>query len=146
MRTSSGSPIIIIVGRIVAPFIQLFALYVIFHGHYSPGGGFQGGAMLAASVVLIRLCVDDDVAQLQYKRAFGTPMGMVGAFVYVGTGLVAMVLGGAFLDYGHLPLGGSVPSIRGMGILFVEIGIGLGVMSTLIAIFDDLLHASDREG
>jgi multicomponent Na+:H+ antiporter subunit B len=145
MKQSPGSPIIIIVGRIVAPFIQLFALYVIFHGHYSPGGGFQGGAMLAASVLLIRLCVDDDIAQLQFKRSLGTPLGMVGAMVYVGTGLLAMLLGGMFLDYGFLPLPFPVPEVRALGILFVELGIGLGVMSTLIAIFDDLMNAGDHD-
>lgn len=42
MITSSDDIIIKTTARIFAPFIQLFALYVIMHGHYSPGGGFQG--------------------------------------------------------------------------------------------------------
>ena len=39
--------------RFLIPFIQLFGLYVIAHGHGSPGGGFQGGCILAASFILI---------------------------------------------------------------------------------------------
>ena len=39
--------------RLVVPFVQLFALYVIAHGHHSPGGGFQGGAILASAVLLV---------------------------------------------------------------------------------------------
>jgi multicomponent Na+:H+ antiporter subunit B len=37
--------------RILIPFIQLFGLYVIAHGHHSPGGGFQGGVILGASII-----------------------------------------------------------------------------------------------
>ena len=51
--------------RIMVPFMQLFALYVISHGHYSPGGGFQGGVNLAASIIL--LCISFDLKHvLQY--------------------------------------------------------------------------------
>ena len=32
--------------------LQLFAIYVVAHGHYSPGGGFQGGVLLGASLIL----------------------------------------------------------------------------------------------
>ena len=39
------------VARVIVPFIQIFALYVIIHGHYGPGGGFQGGVILAASLL-----------------------------------------------------------------------------------------------
>ena len=41
--------------RLMVPFIQLFGLYVIAHGHYSPGGGFQGGVALGASFILYAL-------------------------------------------------------------------------------------------
>ncbi|MCD6353223.1 MAG: MnhB domain-containing protein, partial [Proteobacteria bacterium] len=49
-----GTDIIIkTIARIFIPFIQLYALYVIMHGHHSPGGGFQGGVILAASLILL---------------------------------------------------------------------------------------------
>ena len=38
--------------RMIVPFSMIFALYVIAHGHHSPGGGFQGGVILGASVIL----------------------------------------------------------------------------------------------
>ena len=41
--------------RMVIPVIQIFALYVVAHGHHSPGGGFQGGVMLGASFILFAL-------------------------------------------------------------------------------------------
>ncbi|MDO9229670.1 MAG: MnhB domain-containing protein, partial [Syntrophales bacterium] len=65
--------IILMVSRVVSPFIMLFALYVIFHGHYSPGGGFQGGTIMAASLLLMRLAAGREIAQLQFKTILGTP-------------------------------------------------------------------------
>jgi len=140
MTRKDDNPIISLVSRSVSPFIMLYALYVIFHGHYSPGGGFQGGTMLAAAVLLVRLAAGSEVSQLQFKKSWGTPLGSIGVLIYFSTGLVAMLLGGNFLDYQFLPLGGHADAIRGWGILFVEIGVGLAVMGILVAIYDDLLE------
>lgn len=140
MTRKDDNPIVSLVSRVVSPFIMLYALYVIFHGHYSPGGGFQGGTMLAAAVLLVRLAAGGKVAQLQFKTSWGTALGSIGVLIYFGTGLVAMLLGGNFLDYEFLPLGGHADAIRGWGILFVEIGVGVAVMGILVAIYDDLLE------
>lgn len=134
--------IIMLVSRVVSPFIMLFALYVIFHGHYSPGGGFQGGTMLAASVILIRLAAGSELAQKQFSKDWATPLGSVGVLIYWGTGFVAMLCGGRFLDYAFLPVTGAAPHHRMLGILFIEIGVGLAVMGILTAIYDDLLEGN----
>lgn len=141
MRRYKPNPILIAVGSAVSPFIMLFGLYVIFHGHYSPGGGFQGGTLLAASLLLIRLTSGFDIAQLQFKRVLGTPLGSIGVLIYFGTGLLAMVSGGEFLNYAFLPFAGFTGAgLRSLGILMVEIGVGLAVMAILVAIYDDLLE------
>ncbi|MDZ7690581.1 MAG: MnhB domain-containing protein [Balneolaceae bacterium] len=46
MTNKEHSPIILYGARILSPYIMVFGFYVIFHGHYSPGGGFQGGTLL----------------------------------------------------------------------------------------------------
>ncbi|MBE0607316.1 MAG: sodium:proton antiporter [Deltaproteobacteria bacterium] len=141
MRKYKFNPIILTVSGVVSPFIMLFGLYVIFHGHYSPGGGFQGGTLLAAALLLIRLAAGFDIAQLQFKRILGTPLGSIGVLIYFGTGFLAMISGGEFLDYGFLPFGGLTGGgLRSLGILMVEIGVGLAVMAILVAIYDDLLE------
>ncbi len=140
MTRKEDNPIICLVSRVVSPFIMIFALYVIFHGHYSPGGGFQGGTMLAAAVLLVRLGAGSKIGELQFKKSWGTPLGSAGVLIYFGTGLVAMLLGGNFLDYEFLPLGGHADAVRGWGILFVEIGVGVAVMGILVAIYDDLME------
>ena len=129
------------VSRVVSPFIMLFALYIIFHGHYSPGGGFQGGTIMAASLLLMRLAAGRDIAQLQFKSILGTPLGSIGVLIYFGTGFAAMLFGGEFLNYHFLPFAGfTAPGLRSLGILMVEIGVGLAVMAILVAIYDDLLE------
>ncbi len=141
MLTYKYNPILSLVSRVVSPYIMLFALYVIFHGHYSPGGGFQGGTLLAAAIMLIRLSAGRDLAQLQFKSILGTPLGCIGVLIYFGTGFLAMLSGGEFLNYGFLPFSGfTAAELRSLGILMVEIGVGLAVMAILVAIYDDLLE------
>ncbi|PKM70436.1 MAG: sodium:proton antiporter, partial [Firmicutes bacterium HGW-Firmicutes-18] len=41
--------------KIVTPFIQLYGIFIILHGHISPGGGFAGGAIIGASLILYTL-------------------------------------------------------------------------------------------
>src|SRR4030042_5468491 len=135
------NPIILLVSRVVSPFIMIFALYVIFHGHYSPGGGFQGGTMFAAALLWILLAAGFDIAQLQFKKILGTPLGSVGVLIYFGTGFLAMLSGGEFLNYHFLPFAGfKADELRSLGILMVEIGVGLAVLAILGAIYDDLME------
>lgn len=47
------SRIVKTVSRTIIPFIFLFGIYIIIHGHLSPGGGFQGGVIMAMGVILI---------------------------------------------------------------------------------------------
>lgn len=141
MGKQSDSPIVVIVSRVISPFIQLFALYVIFHGHYSPGGGFQGGAMLAASLLLMRLSVGSEIAQLQFSKTISTPLAAIGVLIFAGVGLIALVMGGNFLEYKFLPLSGMTDAaLRSFGILLVEAGVGIGVMATVVSLYDDLLE------
>lgn len=139
MKKHDDNPITYLISSFVAPFIMLFALYIIFHGHYSPGGGFQGGTMLAAAVLLIRLACGHMPGQLQFPEKLATPLGSLGVLIYFGTGLAALLMGGRFLDYAFLPLAHSASHRRSFGILLVEIGVGLAVMAILVAIFDDLI-------
>lgn len=124
---------------LLIPFIQLFALYVIIHGHYGPGGGFQGGVLLAVSIILQRLYLGTRIAYQKFSPKLALALGAIGMLIFFLAGIVPMMFGGAFLDYGSLPLfwiHGA--ELRAVGILIVEIGIGLAVFGTLVLIFDSL--------
>jgi len=122
--------------RLLVPFIQIYALYVIMHGHYSPGGGFQGGVILGASFILLMVAygLEEIRRRLSWKTL--TILACSGLFLYSGIGALALLMGGNFLDYGRLPLPlASIAKIRAMGILGIEIGVGLAVMAIMISIF-----------
>jgi len=127
-----------VVTRVMIPLVILFALYVVFHGHYSPGGGFQGGALIAGAVLLGRVVIGRTRSESMFPVGVGRTLGTVGLALYTGIGALTLALGGSFLQYDHLPLGTSVVWARYWGILGVELGVALAVMGTLVSIFDDL--------
>ena len=144
MRRQFESPIVLLGARLLSPYIMVFGWYVIFFGHYSPGGGFQGGALLAASILLMRVASGRRISRLQIQEFATTPLAVVGVLIYFATGLTAMIMGGYFLDYGHLPFPGMEPDmLRYYGILIIEVGIGLAVMAILVMIFDNMVKGED---
>lgn len=135
MIQKQQSIIIQTLSRLLIPFIQLFALYVIMHGHSSPGGGFQGGVILAASFILLSIAYGVDEIKRRFPIKTLTIMTSAGVFIYGAVGIVCLALGANFLDYGILP----VVEPRGMGMLGIEIGVGITVMAVMVSIFHDLL-------
>ena len=129
--------------RIVLPLIQVFALYVIAHGHHSPGGGFQGGVILGATAILFALSYDLRRTVRIFSERQSALIAIGGVFLYAGTGLLCLILGMAFLDYGALAplLGVSKTVARSHGILIVEVGVGMAVMAIMIWIYCNLSSA-----
>ena len=122
--------------RFMVPFMQLFALYVIAHGHYSPGGGFQGGVILGASLILLAISFDLKFLLQQWSEKTLMLLVAAGVFLYAAVGLACMFMGGDYLDYGFLDsiLPGEKDMARSHGILLVEIGVGITVMFSMIVI------------
>lgn len=119
--------------KVLAPFIVTFALYVHFHGDYSPGGGFQAGVILAAAFVLLTLVYGLEPVQRVLPPWFVQSCAALGVLVYAGTGLVTMALGGNYLGYGvlaHDPEHG-----QHYGILLVEAGVLITVFGVMVTIF-----------
>ncbi len=125
--------VIRVIAKLLIPFILLFGLYVQFHGDFGPGGGFQAGVIFAVAFVLYALVYGLDNARRiipdRYIRA-GIALGVL---IFAGTGVVAMFLGGNYLDYSVLAH--DPPHGQHLGIFVVEFGVGLTVASVMVAIF-----------
>lgn len=121
--------------RVLTPLAQLFALYVLAFGHYSPGGGFQAGVILGATYVLLALALGRDTLDRKVNQPVCVALGAAGVLLYVLTGVAGMAGGGTFLDYSRLPLPVTPVRARYFGILFIETGVTLGVAATLIILF-----------
>ncbi len=122
-----------LVGRTVIPFILLFGFYVQFHGDFGPGGGFQAGALIAAAIILYALIEGTDSALTVIPSWLLTGMVSGGALLYGGVGIAGMLMGGNFLDYSVL----SSDPVAGqhLGILLIELGVGITVTGVLLSIF-----------
>ena len=130
--------IVRIVTKLLIPYILLFGLYVQFHGDFGPGGGFQAGVIFAAGLILYGLVFGLEAIQRVAPPAVMERLTALGVLIYGGTGVLTMILGGQFLDYttlehsfGH----GILPSGQHLGILLVEMGVGITVTSAMTMIF-----------
>ncbi len=122
------------VTRILIPFIQLYGFYVIMHGESGPGGGFQGGVILGASIILYAIVFGIDQGRKIISEKLSDTLNSVGVLIYAGIGLICVLFGGKYLEYNILPLG-SAHLASDMGILGIEIGVGITVASVMITIF-----------
>ena len=126
--------------RLMVPFAQLFGLYVIVHGHYSPGGGFQGGVILGAAFIMLALAFDMETSQQYMTIRVNAVFNNLGAAIFVGVGALCAIFGGLFLDYSALdkliPMGPV--EWRSFGIFLVEVGVGFTVMSIMVLLYWNL--------
>lgn len=122
-----------VIAKILIPFILVFALYVQFHGDFGPGGGFQAGVIFASAFIVYGLIYGSDalrqIAPPDTVRIFIA----LGVLLYAGVGVVSMFKGGNFLDYSAL----SHDAVHGqhMGILLIELGVGITVAAAMLTIF-----------
>jgi multicomponent Na+:H+ antiporter subunit B len=122
-----------VVAKLLIPFIMLFALYVQFHGDFGPGGGFQAGVIFASAFILYALVFGVDTARRVVPDWLVRTGIAVGGLIYGGTGVVSLLRGANYLDYSALeanPVAG-----QHLGIMVVEIGVGITVTSVMTAIF-----------
>jgi len=129
--------------RLIIPFIQIFTLYVIAHGHHSPGGGFQGGVILGASFIVLAISHNLRTSIKRISEKITVLICTLGVFLYAGTGGLCLLLGYNFLDYSALSqiLGVDPVTARSHGILIVEIGVGMAVMAAMISLYYNLSSA-----
>lgn len=133
--------------RLIAPFILIFALYVIAHGHHSPGGGFQGGVILGAAIILLAITFDLRAAIGKMAEKTAALFSATGVLIYAGTGALCLLLSANFLDYSALAalFGVDPATARSHGILIVEIGVGITVMAVMVWIYYNLSSAGEHD-
>jgi multicomponent Na+:H+ antiporter subunit B len=106
-----------------------------------PGGGFQGGVILASSFVLYIIAFGVTGARKRLPESWNTALQSLGVYIYAGVGLLCIIasLGAVqYLNYGWLPLPVFFEERRALGMDLVEIGIGITVMATMTSLFFDL--------
>jgi len=122
-----------IVTKMMIPYILLFAFYVQFHGDFGPGGGFQAGVIFAAAIFLYTMLFGMSTARRVINQSFIQMLAATGVLLYGSVGVVSLLNGKEFFDYSAL----SADPVVGqhLGILLIELGVGITVASIMIIIF-----------
>ena len=122
-----------IAAKIMIPFILLFAFYVQFHGDFGPGGGFQAGVIFASAILLYAMLFGMSTARRVINQSLIQIIAATGVLLYGSVGVVSLLNGKEFFDYSAL----SADPVAGqhLGILLIELGVGLTVASVMIIIF-----------
>jgi multicomponent Na+:H+ antiporter subunit B len=134
------------VTRLTVGLILLFGIYIVLHGHLSPGGGFAGGVIIALSFIHLMLAFGKDVAATKISKKLASHLESVGALMFLSIAILGFLGGSFFLNIFNkgkpfdLFSAGTIP--------FSNIAIGLKVGVGLFAIFLALviLEGADRQG
>ena len=130
-----------VITKLMVGFIILFALYVQFHGDYSPGGGFQAGVIFAAAFILYGMVMGLENVQRVLPPWVTHKLMALGVVIYTLVGVYSFFVGYNFLDYGAL-----VPAHpehgQHYGILLVEFGVGVTVAGVVISIYYAFVNRS----
>ncbi len=133
-----------VIGRLLIPFILLFALYVQFHGDFGPGGGFQAGVIFAASIIFYALIHGVACARRIVPDWLVETMVASGVLIFAGVGLAGLLFGGNYLDYfvlDHNPIHG-----QHRGIFWIEEGVAITVSGVMLKAYYMFASRSGAEG
>jgi multicomponent Na+:H+ antiporter subunit B len=131
---------------LIAPTV-LFGIYVVTHGQITPGGGFQGGVILASAPLLLYLCAEYGRLRRALPQRLVEISEAIGASAYIFVGGVCVAAGGLFLQ-NTFPLGQSGSVTGGGTVPFIDLGVGLevsgGLSLALLVYLEELVEAKEQ--
>lgn len=146
MREPFGGLILNIAFRMLVPFTIVYGIYVLCLGEFSPGGGFQAGALLSVGVLLSRMIMGEN-AKFNVSGKTSVVLAGVGTFLYTFTGWLTLFGGGRFLEYDFMPIHMEpAHEMHAMVIFLIEIGVAVCVMMTIINLMDAIIKRGDEDG
>ncbi len=106
------------------PLLVLFGIYIFVHGHLSPGGGFQGGVVIASAILLLILALSDR----KLNHTFLKTLEALSGAAYIAVGFLGIWLASGFLDPRFLPSGefGQLFSAGAIPVIYSLIGLKVG--------------------
>lgn len=147
MKQPFGGLILNVAFRMLVPFTIVYGVYVLCLGEFSPGGGFQAGALLSVGVLLSRLILGEK-AKFNVSGSTSVVLAGIGTFIYAFTGWLTL-FGGAeyFLDYNYMPVHLEPRhEMHALGIFLIEIGVAVCVMMTIINLLDAIIKRGENDG
>jgi multicomponent Na+:H+ antiporter subunit B len=119
--------------RLTVGLILLFGIYIVLHGHLSPGGGFAGGVIIALSFVHLMLAFGREVALTKINKNLAAILESAGGLLFLSIALIGFLAGSFFLNF--LAKGTPFKLFSAGTIVLSNIAISLKVGVGLLAIF-----------
>ena len=110
--------------ELLLPMVILFGVYVFMNGHLSPGGGFQGGAIIASGTMFMLLALPES----HISRLMIAVTESLSGFSYVVIGVLGVIFAGGFLDNRFMDLGtyGDLFSAGAIPLIYTFVGLKVG--------------------
>jgi energy-converting hydrogenase B subunit I len=137
------------IANISFPFILIYGLYVIAHGHLTPGGGFQGGAVVASGLVLMLIAYNAEWVEKRIKESNLSVFESLGALGFIILAFLGIYFGGMFFTnflagtdfiFGMIPVNGAANINTGGTLPLMNFAVGLKVIAGLFAIVFIMAH------
>ena len=127
---------------LMSPLVFLFGVFIFIHGHLSPGGGFQGGAVIAVAFLLGFLSRPES----RGSRGLLHMVESLSGLTYLAIGLLGLYVAGGFLDNRILPVGipGQLFSAGAIPVIYSLIGLKVG--AELAGLLSGLRHPRKERG
>ncbi len=154
---SGMSKIVKTISSITFPLITIYGLYVIAHGHLTPGGGFQGGAIVASGCAMMLVSYGSIWIVSRVKEKNLSILESLGAVCFILLALLGLGFGAVFFNnflvgtnslFGVVPAAGSgLADINTGGVIpLMNFAVGLKVIAGLFGIVLVMAHASRTKG
>jgi multicomponent Na+:H+ antiporter subunit B len=140
-KVRKTSEILETASKVITPVIFLFGVYVFLNGHLTPGGGFQGGAIIASGLVLMLLANPGK----KVNHTVISVVESVSGISFIILGIIGIFLAGGFLDNDFISLGEFGQLISAGAIPVIYIFIGLKVGSELSGIVSNLQETQKEQ-
>lgn len=124
--------------RLTVGLILLYGIYIVLHGHLSPGGGFAGGVIIALSFIHLMLAFGRELALKKISQAAASLLESLGALMFLSIALLGFTGGYFFFNF-FLHKGRAFDLFSAGIIPLCNIAICLKVGAGLFAIFAALI-------
>lgn len=155
MKSEGMSPIVKTIAGLLFPMILIFSFYVIMHGHLTPGGGFQGGAIGASAVVMLIVAFGAKKIHDMVSEEGISSFESIGALMFIIIAILGLFMATTFLSnflvgdtiFGEIPKWGSNAGILNSGgvLPLLNIAVGMKVIGGLSAVVLAMALASKEE-
>jgi multicomponent Na+:H+ antiporter subunit B len=128
------------VTQMICGIIFLWGIYIVVHGHLTPGGGFAGGVIIAGSFILLIISFGSDILALRKEEAGSSILESTGILAFLIIAVLGIALGGVGVFFINFLPKGIVGSLISAGTIpLFNIAVGIEVSAALVTIFLALL-------